>query len=133
MVQVELARIIIDDKGDDQAVVLREKDGGRQIPILIGYVEAHSIQMRISGMTAPRPLTHDLIVNVIASLNARAEQVYIDDLVEGTYFAKLRLIHAHGTVDVDCRPSDGIALSVRMGIPLFVDEKVFQKAVSNGI
>lgn len=129
MVPVELVKIIIDEKNHDQAVVLREKDGGgRQIPIVIGFVEASSIQMKISGIEAPRPLTHDLLASLIQSLGATANHLLIDDLSEGTFFGKIRLTNAAGSpVDVDCRPSDGIALAVRMRIPIFVDERVFQK------
>ncbi len=131
MIQVELAKIIIDEKNHDQAVVLREKSGGRQIPIVIGFVEASSIQMRISGVVAPRPLTHDLLAAMIRALEASIEYVLIDDLTEGTFFAKLCLKNHDGSfVLVDCRPSDGIALSVRLNTPIFVEEKVFQQAAS---
>jgi bifunctional DNase/RNase len=131
MVQVELSKIIIDEKNDEQAVVLREKDGVRQVPIAIGFVEASSIQMCIAGVTTPRPLTHDLLVAVIQSLEAKVEYILIDDLVEGTFFAKLSLKdNAGNIVLVDCRPSDGIALAVRSRTPIFVEEKVFHQALT---
>ena len=129
MTQVELSRIIIDEKNHDQAVVLREKGGSRQIPIVIGFVEATSIQMRISGVIAPRPLTHDLLAAAIQALEASVEYILIDDLTEGTFFAKLCLkSHDGSLVLVDCRPSDGVALAVRLGTPIFVEEKVFEQA-----
>ncbi|MFH0754994.1 MAG: bifunctional nuclease family protein [Candidatus Omnitrophota bacterium] len=132
MIQVELARIIIDEKNHDQAIVLREKDGSRQVPIVIGFVEATSIQMRISGMIAPRPLTHDLLAAAIQALGAGVDHVLIDDLSAGTFFAKLCLKKDDGSnVFVDCRPSDGIALAVRLNTPVFVEEKVFQQAASS--
>ncbi|MBF0570158.1 MAG: bifunctional nuclease family protein [Candidatus Omnitrophica bacterium] len=132
MVAVELSRIIIDEKNHDQAVVLREKGGSRQIPIVIGFVEASSIQMKISGIEAPRPLTHDLLVTVLASLGAHAESLSIDDLVDGTFFAKLRLRDKSGhVIGIDCRPSDGIAVAVRLKIPMYVDEKIFTQVISN--
>lgn len=131
MVQVELSKIIIDEKNDEQAVVLREKGGLRQVPIAIGFVEASSIQMRISGVKTPRPLTHDLLASVIKSLDAQVEHLIIDDLVEGTFFAKLSLKDRDGKIVlVDSRPSDGIALAVRLDIPMFVEEKVFHQALS---
>jgi bifunctional DNase/RNase len=131
MVQVELFKIIIDEKNDEQAVVLREKGGPRQIPIVIGFVEASSIQMRISGVTTPRPLTHDLLASVIQSLDAQVDHLLIDDLVEGTFFAKLSLKNRDGvSFLVDSRPSDGIALAVRLNIPMFVEEKIFQQALT---
>lgn len=135
MVQVELVKIIIDDKSHDQVMVLREKDGTRQLPIMIGSVEATSIQMRISGVETPRPLTHDLLALLVKSLGAVAECVIIDDFIEGTYFAKIRLKKESGEVVlVDARPSDAVSLSVRMHLVIYVDEDVFQKTVSgNGV
>lgn len=131
MVQVELVKIIIDEKNDQHAVVLREKDGARQVPIVIGFVEASSIQMRIAGVTTPRPLTHDLLASVIQALDARVDYVLVDDLVDGTFFAKLSLKDRDGhPVLVDTRPSDGIALAVRLNIPMFVEEKVFQQTLT---
>jgi uncharacterized protein len=133
MVQVELSKIIIDEKSHDQVIVLREKNGPRQIPIMIGSVEASSIQMRISGVESPRPLTHDLLVLLIKGLGAEAECVLIDDFVEGTYFAKIRLKKESGDVVlVDARPSDAVSLSVRMKLPIYVEEDVFHKTVAGG-
>ena len=130
MIRVELVKIIIDEKNNDQAVVLRAKDGSRQIPIVIGFVEASSIQMHIAGVTTPRPLTHDLLVSVIQALGAEIEHLLIDDLVEGTFFAKLRLKTGEGDpVLVDCRPSDGIALAVRRNVPIYVEEKIFHQVI----
>jgi uncharacterized protein len=134
MIQVELATIIIQDKNDDHAIVLREKGGVRQIPILIGYVEATSIQMRITGIEYPRPLTHDLLVSVIESLDAAVQSVLIDDLKDGTYFAKLQVKNKQGqTILVDCRPSDGVAVAVRLKTPIFVEENVMQQSLTNDI
>ena len=131
MIPVELAKIIIDERNPDQVVVLKEKNGSRQVPIVIGFMEVTSIQMRISGAEPPRPLTHDLLASVIRSLDAEVEHLVVDDLVDGTFFAKLRVKNASGDpVDVDCRPSDGIALALRLGIPMFVDEKVFKKSTT---
>jgi bifunctional DNase/RNase len=132
-VQAELVKIIIDEKNNDQAVVLREKGGSRQVPIVIGFVEASSIQMRIAGVTTPRPLTHDLLAAVIKALDAEIEHVLVDDLVEGTFFAKLHLKTADGSqVAVDCRPSDAIALAVRTHVPIFIEEQVFRQAADLG-
>jgi uncharacterized protein len=134
MIPVELVKIIIDEKNHDQAVVLREIKGSRQIPIVIGLVEATSIQMRISGIETPRPLTHDLLASVLQALEASCDILLIDDIVSGTFFAKLHLKNKQGLpIVVDCRPSDGIAIAVRLGIPMFVEEKIFDKAVSTDL
>jgi hypothetical protein len=134
MIPVELVKIIIDEKNHDQAVVLREMKGSRQIPIVIGLVEATSIQMRIAGIETPRPLTHDLLASVLQALEASCEYLLIDDIVSGTFFAKLHLKNKQGlSVVIDCRPSDGIAIAVRLGIPMFVEEKIFEKTVSTDL
>ena len=132
MIPIELAKIIIDEKNPDQVVILKEKGGHRQVPIVIGFMEVTSIQMRVSGAESPRPLTHDLLAAVIQSLGAEAEALVITDIIDGTFYAKLRVKNQGGeAVDVDCRPSDGIALAVRLNIPMFVDERVFKKSAES--
>ena len=131
MIQVELAKIIIDEKRQDQIVVLKEKNGERQIPIVIGFMEASSIKMKISGMEVPRPMTHDLLASVIEALDGHMERLLIDKLVANTYHAKLEIKTKDGTIKlVDTRPSDGIALAVRFKVPIFVDDEVLNKATT---
>src|SRR3989338_6414974 len=89
MVQVELSKIIIDEKRQDQIIVLKEKDGDRQFPIVIGFLEASSIKMKLSGVEPPRPMTHDLLVSVIEGLSASLQQVVIDKMINNTFHAKL--------------------------------------------
>ena len=129
MIQVELVKIIIDEKRQDQIIVLKEKSGERQFPIVIGFLEASSIKMRISGIEAPRPLTHDLLVNVITMLGAKVERLIIDKMVQNTFHGKieLKLKNEQQTILVDTRPSDGIAIAVRAGAPIFVEEEVLDK------
>ncbi len=129
MVQVELSKIIIDEKRQDQIIVLREKDGDRQFPIVIGFLEASSIKMKISGVKVPRPLTHDLLLSTIQGLGAQLDKLYIDKLVSNTFHAKLVLKNKDGeSTLIDCRPSDGIALAVRAQTPIFVEEEVIKNA-----
>ena len=129
MIEVELTKIIIDEKRQDQIIVLKEKGGGRQFPIVIGFLEASSIKMKLSGFEVPRPMTHDLLLAVIKGLNAVLERLIIDKLVDNTFHAKLVLRAADGQAHmVDARPSDGIALAVRAGAPIFVEEEVLKKA-----
>lgn len=129
MIQVELSKIIIDEKRQDQIIVLREKGGERQFPIVIGYLEATSIKMKLAQVETPRPMTHDLLYKVIESLDAKVEQLIIDKLVNSTFHAKLILKTADGKIrPVDARPSDGVALAVRSQAPMFVDEEVLNKA-----
>ncbi|MBI3602804.1 MAG: bifunctional nuclease family protein [Candidatus Omnitrophica bacterium] len=132
MIQVELSRIIIDEKRQDQVIVLKEKDGERQIPIVIGFMEASSIKIKVTGMDVPRPMTHDLLVNIIETLGGRIERVLIDKLVHNTYFAKIEMKTKEGELKiVDARPSDSIAMAVRFKAPIFVAEEVFDKTAMN--
>ncbi len=129
MIQVELSKIIIDEKRQDQIIVLREKKGERQFPIVIGFLEASSIKMKLSGLEVPRPMTHDLLVTTIDALGAKLERLVIDKLVDNTFHAKLEIKTSDGqTKLVDARPSDGIALAVRSGAAIFVEEEVLNKA-----
>ena len=130
MVEVELSKIIIDEKRQDQIIVLKEKQGERQFPIVIGFLEASSIKMKLSGVQAPRPLTHDLLVSVIHGLGGELERLEIDKLEANTFHAKLVLKIKDGKIKrVDTRPSDGIALAVRTQSPIFASEDVIQKAI----
>lgn len=129
MVQVELSKIIIDEKRQDQIIVLKEKNGDRQFPIVIGFLEASSIKMKLSNVETPRPMTHDLLYLIIEGLGAKVDQLVIDKLVNSTFHAKVVLKTADGKIkNVDSRPSDGVALAVRSGAPIFVDEEVMKKA-----
>ena len=129
MVQVELSKIIIDEKRQDQIIVLKEKNGERQFPIVIGFLEASSIKMKLSNVETPRPLTHDLVLLAIESLGAKVEQVVIDKLVNSTFHAKIVVKTSdHQLKNIDARPSDGVAIAVRAGVPIFVDEEILNKA-----
>jgi len=128
MVEVELSKIIIDEKRQDQIIVLKEKSGSRQFPIVIGFLEASSIKMKLSGIEVQRPLTHDLLASTIKELDAKLERLVIDKLVDNTFHAKLVIKTSDGKVrTVDSRPSDGIALAVRADAPIFVEEDVLNK------
>lgn len=127
MVEMELNKIIIDEKRPDQIIVLKEKDGERHLPIIIGLLEASSIKMELGGIKTPRPLTHDLLKSTIEALGARLEKVVIDKLESNTFHAKLFLRFNTDVKIVDSRPSDGIALSVRTKSPIFVEEEVLKQ------
>ncbi|MBF0384829.1 MAG: bifunctional nuclease family protein [Candidatus Omnitrophica bacterium] len=129
MIPVELTKIIIDEKRQDQIIVLKEKKGVRQFPIVIGILEASSIKMKVSGIEPPRPLTHDLLISVIKGLEANMQGLIIDKMINNTFYAKLQIKTKEGEEKfIDCRPSDGVALAVRAKIPIFVAEEVFNKA-----
>ena len=128
IVKMELKRIIINEVHDQQVVMLREVDGDRSFPIVIGIFEATSIDRRVKNLPSPRPLTHDLIATVINSLGGDLEDIFINELLEHTYFAKLRIRKDGELIEIDCRPSDAIALAVTAKVPIYVAEDVLGAA-----
>jgi bifunctional DNase/RNase len=127
-IAVELSRIIIDETSDQQVIVLKEKNGSRYLPIIIGIVEIMAIDRKLKKIETPRPLTHDLLYNTIRALGAKIEKIVIDDIRNHTYYATIHLSIGGEKVEVDSRPSDAIALSAGTIIPLFVAEHVFNNA-----
>lgn len=110
--------------GGAYALILKEINGPRRLPIIIGAFEAQSIALEIEGIKPPRPLTHDLIKNIINILGGELLEVFINELRDGTFYARLYL----DTQEIDSRPSDAIALAVRYGVPIYVAEKVMEEA-----
>ncbi|MDP1852945.1 MAG: bifunctional nuclease family protein [Candidatus Omnitrophota bacterium] len=128
MVEMELSKIIIDEKRHDQVIVLKEKSGGRLLPIVIGITEAAAIKMQLAGVYPPRPMTHDLLKTILEDLDAHVDKIIIDKLEENTFHAKI-VITLEGKVKIiDSRPSDSIALAVRTKSPIFVEDEVLNKA-----
>ena len=126
LVQMELVRIIISEINDQQVIFLREIDGERAFPILIGLFEATSIDRRVKGEVPHRPLTHDLLKNAIEELGGELQDVVITNLMDHTYYAVLR-VRQHGEiVEIDSRPSDAIALSVHYDppVPVYIEDSV---------
>ncbi len=125
-VQMELARIIISEINDQQVIYLKEVDGDRSFPILIGIFEATSIDRRVKGYASPRPLTHDLLVNTVEAMGGELHSVVINELKEHTYFARLRIMLDGELIEVDARPSDAIAVAVTCDpvLPIYVSEDV---------
>lgn len=110
------------------ALLLKEVDGSRRIPIIIGQFEAHAIALELEGMKPPRPLTHDLLKNVIENLGATVIEVVITELRDNTFYAKIVVEVSGLTNEIDSRPSDAIALAVRAKVPIYVSELVMQEA-----
>ncbi|MDY0165151.1 MAG: bifunctional nuclease family protein [Thermoguttaceae bacterium] len=125
-VPMELSRIIISEVDEQQVIYLKEIDGDRTFPILIGIFEATSIDRRVKGFKTPRPLTHDLIVGVVEGLGAELQDVMISELKEHTYYARLRVRHEGELIEIDARPSDAIAVAVTCepALPIYVSEDV---------
>jgi hypothetical protein len=132
MVEMELTRILIAETRDGQIIVLKEKNGTRAFPIVIGYYEAAAIDRHVKEQPMPRPLTHDLLTSVIKAFGGKLERVIINDLRDNTFYGRLIIKRDGETLDVDSRPSDAIALAVQNSAPIFVEEHVLEEVCSSG-
>jgi len=129
MIELALSKIVIDEKRHDQLIALKEKNGDRVLPIVIGLAEASAIKFKISGFNPPRPLTHDLMNTMLQDLEAEVVKVIIDSLEDNTFHAKIVIKTAKGEYkSIDARPSDSIALAVRAHAPIFVEDEIIKKA-----
>ncbi len=126
-VRMDLARIVIQDTHDQQIIFLRERGGEREFPIVIGDSEACAIDRRLKGYKRPRPMTHDLMADLIERLHGELEKIVINDLKDHTFFAKLVIRAQDEVIEVDSRPSDAIALGVASETPIFVSEHVLRE------
>ena len=127
MIPISLSKIVITETSDHQVIVLKELEGKRSFPIIIGLNEAWAIDRAVKGITTPRPLTHDLITRIIESLNADVERVIISDLRNNTFYAKIVLRQDGNIVEIDSRPSDAVALAMQKNTPIFVASKVLEE------
>jgi hypothetical protein len=126
-IQMELHKIIISEMQDQQIIMLKEVDGERTFPIVIGSGEAYAIDRRLKGIPTPRPLTHDLLANIIDHLGGEISQIEINDLENHTFFARIHIRQNGNTLEVDSRPSDAIALGIATSVPIFVAEHVLDQ------
>ncbi|HEU4564581.1 MAG TPA: bifunctional nuclease family protein [Gemmatimonadaceae bacterium] len=122
MIEVTVEKLGLDSSTNSYVVILREKGGNRLLPIWIGQPEAESIAMEINGVKPPRPLTHDLCKRLITGLGGTLRRVQITKVKENTYFAELHIQRGEETVQVDARPSDSIAVALRLAAPIFAQE-----------
>jgi len=111
-----------------RVVILKEKESNRYLPIWVGPAEADAIAVKLQNVELPRPLTHDLLQSVIHALGASLESVLVSDLQNDTFYAKLFLVIDGTQLEVDSRPSDALALAVRVGVPIYAEESVLDKA-----
>lgn len=133
-VLMELSRILIRELNDYQLIELREVDGERSFPIVIGLPEAQAIERRLKGIEIKRPQTHELMANVIEALSAKLVSVTINDLADHTFFATLDVERDDGeSLHIDSRPSDAIALGIGAGVPIYVEDHVLDEAQSEEV
>lgn len=128
MVQMQLVSVGMVGGTDDHLMVLKEMGGNRLLVISIGLAEATAIAVAVEGIAAPRPMTHDLLASVIQRLQAEVNRVVIHDLRNETFIGQLDLKTDKGVFEIDCRPSDAVALAVRVNAPIFVTEGVLEAA-----
>jgi bifunctional DNase/RNase len=122
--------LMVDPITNMPIIVLREVEGQRVLPIWVGVFEANAIALQVENVATPRPMTHDLLKTVIDQLGGRVERVVVCQLKENTFYATLHVLSAKGLLEVDARPSDAIALALRSGARIFVDDVVIQNARS---
>ena len=128
MKEMEIHGVSLDVVSSQPVVVLKEKGTRRFLPIWIGQFEATSIMMELQGIEPSRPLTHDLLKNMVDAFGARVARIVVNDLEDGTFFARIVMDLQGEDFDVDSRPSDAIALAVRTGAPIFAEDKVLDEA-----
>ena len=121
---MQLSRILITETREYQLIELREVDGERRLPIVIGLFEAAAIERRLKNITVPRPQTHDLLAGVIEQMGGKLTRIRIHDLRDDTFFAQLVIRRGDEDIRIDSRPSDAIALGIANDIPIFVEEHV---------
>lgn len=131
MRQMKVDKLGIDLLTHDPVVILKDMDGSHYLPILIGPFEATAIALALEGSVVPRPLSHDLMRNILQSLDTSLEQVIIHDIIDSTFYAKLVLRTDGELQEIDARPSDGIALALRMKAPIYVSDKIVLEEASS--
>jgi len=127
-IEMTIKGLMVDPLTNMPIVILRDKEGQRVLPIWVGIFEANAIALQIENVTTPRPMTHDLLRNVIQDLHATVQKIVVCDLQENTFYALIYLALEGNTVAIDARPSDAIALALRTRAPIFVEDAVIDNA-----
>ena len=127
-IEMSIKGLMVDPISNMPIVILRDKDGARTLPIWVGMFEANAIALQIENISTPRPMTHDLLRNVIHDLKASVQKIVVCDLQDSTFYALIYLSMSGEVVAIDARPSDAIALALRTRAPIFVEEAVIDNA-----
>jgi uncharacterized protein len=127
-IEMVIKGLMIDPITNMPIVILRDKEGQRVLPIWVGAFEANAIALQIENVDTPRPMTHDLLRNVIRDLNAAVQKIVVSDLKENTFYALIHLVVNGEALAIDARPSDAIALALRTSAPIFVEDHVIDHA-----
>ena len=126
-IQMSVNTVLFDSKNSSYIVVLKDETGKKLLPIWIGAAEGNSIALAMSNVKAGRPLTHDLMISIFDRLEIEIARVVVSDLIDNTFYASLYLLHGGKEYHIDSRPSDAIAIAIRVGAPIFVQEEVLAK------
>jgi len=129
-IEMNIKGLMIDPITNMPIIILRDPEGQRILPIWVGVFEANAIALQIENVQTPRPMTHDLLKNIIDDLSASVERIVVTELKENTFYALIHLRTNGHSIEVDARPSDAIALALRTQSPIFVEEEVIQNARS---
>ena len=129
-VEMKVRGLALDSLSNMPIIILRDEEDKRSLPIWVGIFEANAIALELEKIATPRPMTHDLIKNILEAVDAKVAKVVVNDLKENTFFATIHLQVGDTEVAVDSRPSDAIALALRVAAPIFVEEEVVRKAKS---
>ena len=127
-IEMTIKGLMVDPITNTPIVILRDKGGDRVLPIWVGIFEANAIALQIENVTTPRPMTHDLLRNVIEDLHARVDKIVVSDVQENTFYAVIHLTMNDQALSIDARPSDAIALALRTRAPIFVEDTVIDHA-----
>ena len=127
-IEMTIKGLTVDRATNMPIILLRDKDGDRVLPIWVGGAEANAIEMQIENVSVPRPMTHDLLKNVIQDLHGDIKKIVVYDLKENTFYAMIYVSTNGEVVAIDSRPSDAIALALRVKAPIFVEEEIITKA-----
>jgi bifunctional DNase/RNase len=129
-VEMKIKGLMLDPVSQMPIIILKNADGDSVLPIWVGIFEANAIAMQLESVVSPRPMTHDLLKNVIEGLQAQISKVVINDLKDNTFFASIFLTRNGDDLCIDSRPSDAMALALRAEAPIFVEQKVLEKSAS---
>jgi bifunctional DNase/RNase len=129
-VEMKVRGLALDPVSNMPIILLRDEEEKRSLPIWVGIFEANAIALELEKISTPRPMTHDLIKNILESVDAKVEKIVVNDLRDNTFFALIHLRLGEEEITVDSRPSDAIALALRVGAPIFVEEDVVRRAKS---
>lgn len=128
MIEMSVEGLVFDPLTNTPIIILKDKDGEKSLPIWVGYPEATAIALQMETVETPRPMTHDLIKNLIIGINVDVSHICVNDLKDNTFYAIISINTNEGIVEIDSRPSDAIAVALRLEAPIYVTSKVLESA-----